>query len=53
VRDLGLSPGRLEQLTRSVSEAVHNAMAQQHRFQMELPLLFLYRESAVPPDAPT
>ena len=94
VRDLGLSPARLEQLTRSVSEAVHNAMAQQHRFQMELPLqirvlvsdlgddpsaccwgffvvartadhpraadgpahhtieLFLYRESAVPPDAP-
>ena len=38
VQDVDLSPTRLEQLTRAVSEAVHNAAVQEYRFQTELPL---------------
>ena len=38
VHDLSLSPARLEQITRAVSEAVQNALSQKFRLQVDLPL---------------
>jgi hypothetical protein len=38
VAEFGLSPARLEQLTRATAEAIHNAALQNSRLRLELPV---------------